>query len=57
MPAITKRVTRLSDGRELIYFDGADTALGPGRAPVPVLRVRRRHSAGGRRGAAAGGAR
>jgi UDPglucose--hexose-1-phosphate uridylyltransferase len=48
MPAIAKTVTRLSDGRELIYFDDADTALGPGRAadsrphqprpPVPTLR-------------------
>jgi UDPglucose--hexose-1-phosphate uridylyltransferase len=27
MPPITKRATRLSDGRELIYFDDADTAL------------------------------
>ena len=40
MPGIVKRVTRLSDGRELIYFDDADTALGPSRAadarpPVP----------------------
>lgn len=40
MGAITKRVTRLSDGRELIYFDDADTALAPERAadtrpPVP----------------------
>jgi UDPglucose--hexose-1-phosphate uridylyltransferase len=33
MPAITKRVTRLSDGRELIYFDDADTVLPAGRAP------------------------
>jgi UDPglucose--hexose-1-phosphate uridylyltransferase len=37
---ITKRVTRLSDGRELIYFDDADTSLNPDRAadarpPVP----------------------
>jgi UDPglucose--hexose-1-phosphate uridylyltransferase len=31
MPAIAKRVTRLSDGRELIYFDDADTTLGPDR--------------------------
>jgi UDPglucose--hexose-1-phosphate uridylyltransferase len=48
MPAITKRVTRLSDGRELIYFDDADTTLGPDRAadtrqpqprpPAPVMR-------------------
>jgi len=48
MPAISKRVTRLSDGRELIYFDDADTSLAPGRAadtrppqprpPVPTLR-------------------
>jgi UDPglucose--hexose-1-phosphate uridylyltransferase len=45
---ITKRVTRLSDGRELIYFDDADTVLRPRRAPdtrppqprpdLPVLR-------------------
>jgi UDPglucose--hexose-1-phosphate uridylyltransferase len=32
MAGITKRVTRLSDGRELIYFDDADTALPPERA-------------------------
>ncbi len=32
MPAITKRVTRLSDGRELIYFDDADTTLPAERA-------------------------
>ena len=48
MAAITKRVTRLSDGRELIYFDDADTALPAGRPadtrppqsrpPVPELR-------------------
>jgi UDPglucose--hexose-1-phosphate uridylyltransferase len=48
MAAITKRVTRLSDGRELIYFDDADTTLGPGRPadtrppadrpPTPELR-------------------
>jgi UDPglucose--hexose-1-phosphate uridylyltransferase len=48
MPAITKRVTRLSDGRELIYFDDADTTLGRDRAadtrppqprpPAPTLR-------------------
>jgi UDPglucose--hexose-1-phosphate uridylyltransferase len=30
---ITKRVHRLADGRELIYFDDADTALDPERAP------------------------
>ncbi len=40
MTGITKRVTRLSDGRELIYFDDADTSLPPERAadtrpPVP----------------------
>ena len=38
MPGIAKRVTRLSDGRELIYFDDADTALPPererGQAPA-----------------------
>jgi UDPglucose--hexose-1-phosphate uridylyltransferase len=49
MSAIAKRVTRLSDGRELIYFDDADTALGPERKPderppqprppVPELRL------------------
>jgi UDPglucose--hexose-1-phosphate uridylyltransferase len=33
MGAITKRVTRLSDGRELIYFDDADSVLPPYRAP------------------------
>jgi UDPglucose--hexose-1-phosphate uridylyltransferase len=32
MAGITKRVTRLSDGRELIYFDDADTLLPPERA-------------------------
>lgn len=32
MPPITKRVTVLADGRELIYFDDADTALPPGRS-------------------------
>jgi UDPglucose--hexose-1-phosphate uridylyltransferase len=31
MAGITKRVTRLSDGRELLYFDDADTALPPER--------------------------
>ncbi len=40
MAGITKRVSRLSDGRELIYFDDADTSLPPERAadarpPVP----------------------
>src|SRR5215469_13013470 len=49
MSAIAKRVTRLSDGRELIYFDDADTALPPERKadtrppeprpPVPELRL------------------
>ncbi|HEY0248052.1 MAG TPA: galactose-1-phosphate uridylyltransferase [Gryllotalpicola sp.] len=33
MGSITKRVHRLADGRELIYFDDADTALPPDRAP------------------------
>jgi UDPglucose--hexose-1-phosphate uridylyltransferase len=44
MTVITKRVTRLSDGRELIYFDDADTSLPPERAadarppmPRPML--------------------
>ncbi|HVT70270.1 MAG TPA: galactose-1-phosphate uridylyltransferase [Trebonia sp.] len=32
MAGITKRVTRLSDGRELIYFDDADTSLPADRA-------------------------
>jgi UDPglucose--hexose-1-phosphate uridylyltransferase len=40
VPSITKRVTRLSDGRELIYFDDAGSLLPPERAadrrpPVP----------------------
>jgi UDPglucose--hexose-1-phosphate uridylyltransferase len=48
MAGITKRVTRLSDGRELIYFDDADTSLPPERPadarqpeprpPLPTLR-------------------
>ncbi|MEX0426708.1 galactose-1-phosphate uridylyltransferase [Nocardioides sp. DS6] len=33
MSAITKRVHHLADGRELIYFDDADTTLPPDRAP------------------------
>ena len=38
MPQITKREYRLADGRELIYFDDADTTLSPDRAPdVRVL--------------------
>jgi UDPglucose--hexose-1-phosphate uridylyltransferase len=32
MAGITKRATTLSDGRELIYFDDADTSLPPERA-------------------------
>ena len=49
MSGIAKRVTRLSDGRELIYFDDADTTLPAGaqadarplepRPPVPELRL------------------
>jgi UDPglucose--hexose-1-phosphate uridylyltransferase len=49
MPGIAKRVTRLSDGRELIYFDDADSVLPPERKaderpaeprpPVPELRL------------------
>jgi UDPglucose--hexose-1-phosphate uridylyltransferase len=35
MTGITKRVSALADGRELIYFDDADTALPPDRAPDP----------------------
>lgn len=48
MTAITKRVARMSDGRELIYFDDADSALPADRGadtrrplprpPVPELR-------------------
>jgi UDPglucose--hexose-1-phosphate uridylyltransferase len=33
MPPIAKHVTQLSDGRELIYFDDADTALPSERKP------------------------
>jgi len=33
MSSIVKREHRLSDGRELIYFDDADTALAPDRKP------------------------
>ena len=33
MASITKRPTRLSDGRDLIYYDDADTTLGPERKP------------------------
>jgi len=33
MAGITRRVTQLSDGRELIYFDDADTSLPPARPP------------------------
>ncbi|MBC7760905.1 MAG: galactose-1-phosphate uridylyltransferase, partial [Candidatus Saccharibacteria bacterium] len=33
MPSIIKREYRLSDGREHIYFDDADTTLSPDRAP------------------------
>ncbi|MFC4242318.1 galactose-1-phosphate uridylyltransferase [Gryllotalpicola reticulitermitis] len=33
MPEITKRVHRLADGRELIYFDDVDSTLPPDRAP------------------------
>jgi UDPglucose--hexose-1-phosphate uridylyltransferase len=32
MPPITKHEHRMADGRELIYFDDADTALAPERA-------------------------
>ncbi|WP_223691643.1 galactose-1-phosphate uridylyltransferase [Leifsonia poae] len=32
MPPITKREHRLSDGRDLIYYDDADTSLAPERA-------------------------
>jgi len=33
MTGIAKRVSALADGRELIYFDDADTSLPPDRAP------------------------
>jgi UDPglucose--hexose-1-phosphate uridylyltransferase len=33
MSSITKREYRLSDGRELLYYDDADTTLDPERAP------------------------
>src|ERR1700689_2527052 len=49
MSGVAKRVAWLSDGRELIYFDDADTALPPERKaderppgprpPVPQLRL------------------
>jgi UDPglucose--hexose-1-phosphate uridylyltransferase len=32
MAGVVKRETRLADGRELIYFDDADSTLGPDRA-------------------------
>lgn len=41
MPSITKRVHRLADGRDLIYYDDPDTTLDPERAPdlrEPVAR-------------------
>jgi UDPglucose--hexose-1-phosphate uridylyltransferase len=49
MTGITKRVSALADGRELIYFDDADTRLPPDRAPdlrelgarPPTARMRR----------------
>jgi UDPglucose--hexose-1-phosphate uridylyltransferase len=33
MDRITRRAYKLADGRDLIYFDDADTALGPERGP------------------------
>jgi UDPglucose--hexose-1-phosphate uridylyltransferase len=48
VPGITKRVSALADGRELIYFDDADTTLPPERpaddrppAPRPATAVMR----------------
>lgn len=41
MAGITKREFTLSDGRDIIYFDDADTALSPERAPdlrAPAVR-------------------
>lgn len=35
MTGIVKRVSALADGRELIYFDDADTTLPPDRASDP----------------------
>jgi UDPglucose--hexose-1-phosphate uridylyltransferase len=37
MSGIAKRVSALADGRELIYFDDANTTLPPDRAPDPRL--------------------
>ena len=37
MTGIAKRVSALADGRELIYFDDADTTLSPDRAADPRL--------------------
>jgi UDPglucose--hexose-1-phosphate uridylyltransferase len=37
MSGIAKRVSALADGRELIYFDDADTTLPPDRAADPRL--------------------
>jgi hypothetical protein len=39
MTGIAKRVSALADGRELIYFDDADTTLPPDRAsdPRPII--------------------
>jgi len=45
MPQITKREYRLADGRELIYFDDADTTLSPDRAPDARLLDERPHTA------------
>jgi UDPglucose--hexose-1-phosphate uridylyltransferase len=33
MDRITRRAYKLADGRDLIYFDDADTTLGPERGP------------------------
>ena len=43
MTGIAKRVYVLADGRDLIYFDDADTALPPDRPPTSAS------SAGARR--------
>ena len=45
MPQITKREYRLADGRELIYFDDADTTLSADREPDARLLDERPHTA------------
>jgi UDPglucose--hexose-1-phosphate uridylyltransferase len=40
MPRVTKQQHRMADGRELIYFDDADTRLGPERTADLRVRIR-----------------